>query len=67
MEYKYSESKFTESEFVFTLPNAPESIDVKGISEDQIHAKMQRGYESYKVGRKHNATEVFSGFRVSHS
>lgn len=40
MEYKYSKSKFTESEFVFTLPNAPESIDVKGISEDQIHVKM---------------------------
>ena len=53
--------------FAVTLPNAPESIDMTKMSEDQIHAKIQRGYESYKAGRTQNAAEAFNRFRESHS
>lgn len=53
--------------FALTLPNAPESIDAAKMSEDQIHAKIQRGYESYKAGRTQNAAEAFNRFRESHS
>lgn len=53
--------------FAVTLPNAPESIDATKMSEDQIHAKIQKGYESYKVGRTQNAAEAFKRFRESHS
>lgn len=53
--------------FSVTLPNAPESIDMTKMSEDQIHAKIQRGYESYKAGRAQNAAEAFKRFRESHS
>ena len=53
--------------FSVTLPNAPESIDMTNMSEDQIHAKIQRGYESYKAGRTQNAAEAFNRFRESHS
>ena len=53
--------------FSVTLPNAPESIDMTKMDEDQIHAKIQRGYESYKAGRTQNAAEAFNRFRESHS
>ena len=53
--------------FSVTLPNAPESIDMMKMDEDQIHAKIQRGYESYKAGRTQNAAEAFNRFRESHS
>ena len=53
--------------FAITLPNAPESIDATKMSEDQIHAKIQKGYEAYKSGRTQNAAEAFSRFRENHS
>ena len=53
--------------FAVTLPNAPESIDATRTSDDQIHEKIQRGYESYKAGRTQNAAEAFKKFRKSHS
>lgn len=28
-----------------TLPNAPENIDATKVNEDQIRAKIQKGYE----------------------
>ena len=53
--------------FTVTLPNAPESIDATKMSEDQIHAKIMRGYESYKAGHTQNAADAFNKFRESHS
>ena len=53
--------------FSVTLPNAPESIDMTNMDEDQIHAKIQRGYESYKAGHTQNAANAFNRFRESHS
>ena len=53
--------------FSVTLPNAPEVIDATKMSEEQIHSKIQRGYESYKAGRTQNAAQAFERFRESHS
>ena len=53
--------------FAITLPSAPESIDMTKMSIDEIHDKIQRGYESYKAGRTQNAAEAFVFFRESHS
>ena len=53
--------------FSVTLPNAPDSIDMTKMSEDKIHTKIQRGYESYKAGRTQNAAEAFNRFRELHS
>ena len=53
--------------FAVTLPNAPERIDAAGMSYEQIHAKIQRGYESYKACCTQNAAEAFKKFRESHS
>ena len=46
-----------------TLPNAPESIDATKMNEDQIYAKIQKGYDSYKAGRTQNASAAFERFR----
>ena len=53
--------------FAVTLPGAPESIDATKMNEEQIHDKIQKGYESYKAGHTQNAAEAFSKFRESHS
>ncbi|BEU86958.1 type II toxin-antitoxin system RelB/DinJ family antitoxin [Selenomonas sp. TAMA-11512] len=37
--------------FSVTLPNAPKSIDTTGMTDTQIHAKIQRGYDDYKAGK----------------
>ena len=52
--------------FSVTLPNAPESIDATKMNGEQIHSKIQRGYESYKTGRTQNAAVAFEDFRKSH-
>lgn len=53
--------------FSVTLPSAPESVDATEMSEEQIHARIQRGYDSYKAGRTQNAAQAFEKFRESHS
>lgn len=53
--------------FSVTLPSAHESIDTTEMSDEQIHAKIQQGYESYKAGKTQNAAKAFERFRESHS
>ena len=53
--------------FPVKLPNAPDSIDVSQMSEEQIHAKLQKGYESYKTGRTQSAAQAFEKFRENHT
>ena len=53
--------------FAVTLPIAPESIDTTKMSTDEIHDKIQKGYESYKAGRTQNAVKAFEKFRESHN
>lgn len=52
--------------FALTLPGGPEGIDVTKMQEEQFHAKIQEGYESYKAGRTQSAAEAFSKFRENH-
>ena len=53
--------------FSVTLPKAPESIDASRLSEAEIHAKIQRGYEDYKAGNVRDASSAFAAFKESHS
>lgn len=53
--------------FTVTLPSAPKSIDTKAMSPEEIHEKIQRGYESYKEGRTKSAAKAFERFRESHN
>ena len=62
--HKQVESDYNTSVAV-TLSNVPESIDVTKMNDQQIHAKIQKGYESYETGRIQNAAEAFDNFRKS--
>ena len=53
--------------FSVTLPSVPESIDTTKRSDEQIHVKIQKGYESYQAGRTRNAATAFAEFRENHS
>ncbi len=53
--------------FSVTIPSVPESIDMTKMSEEQIHSKIQRGYNDYKAGRVQNATGAFARFQENHS
>ena len=52
--------------FSVTLPKASEEIDAVKMTDEQIHAKIQRGYDDYKAGRTQNAAEAFAKFKESH-
>ena len=53
--------------FSVTIPNAPESIDTTRMTGEEIHAKIQRGYDDYKAGNVQDAAEAFAKFQESHS
>ena len=53
--------------FTVTLPNATQSIDTTAMSSEEIHDKIQKGYESYKEGRTKSAAKAFERFRESHN
>lgn len=49
--------------FSVTVPKPPADLDAAQMTEAQLHAKLQRGYDDYKAGRTHNAVEAFAKFR----
>lgn len=53
--------------FSVTVPKVSADIDMSQMTSDQIHEKLQKGYNDYKAGRVQNAEEVFTKFRESHS
>ena len=53
--------------FSVTVPKPPADIDAAQMTEAQLHAKLQRGYNDYKAARTHNAAQAFGEFREIHS
>jgi hypothetical protein len=49
-----------------TLPKAPQSVNADLMTEDEIHAKLQEGYDDVKAGRVQDAAIAFAKFRESH-
>lgn len=52
--------------FALKIPKAPESIDATRMTSDEIHKKIEQGYNDYIEGKTHNAKEVFTKFRAKH-
>jgi addiction module RelB/DinJ family antitoxin len=52
--------------FSVTLPKAPQSVNADLMTEDEIHAKLQEGYDDVKAGRVQDAATAFEKFRESH-
>lgn len=52
--------------FPVTLPKASASVNADIMNVDEIHAKLQEGYEDMKAGRVQDATSAFAKFRENH-
>ena len=49
--------------FAVTLPKAPASIDATQMTADEIHEKLDKGYQEARAGKTHDAKEAFAAFR----
>lgn len=52
--------------FAVTLPKVPQSINADLMSPEEIHAKLQEGYNNMKTGKVQNAAAAFAKFRENH-
>ena len=52
--------------FAITLPKAPATINANLMTAEEIHAKLEKGYEDMKAGRTQNAADAFAKFREKH-
>ena len=52
--------------FAITLPKAPEDINADVMTDEEIHAKLQNGYDDVKAGKVKNAAEAFKSFNERH-
>lgn len=52
--------------FSVTLPKAPQSLNMDVMSAEEIHSKLQEGYEDVKAGRVQDAASAFAKFREKH-
>lgn len=52
--------------FAVTLPKAPDSINADFMTDEEFHAKLQKGYDDMQAGKMQNAENAFAKFRESH-
>ena len=52
--------------FSVSLPKAPLSIHADAMTEEEVHQKLERGYNDIAAGRVQNAAEAFAKFRENH-
>ena len=52
--------------FSVTLPQVPNSINMDLMPSDEIHAKIQRGYDDIEAGKVQNAASAFAKFKENH-
>lgn len=52
--------------FTVALPKAPQSVNADLMTTEEIHAKLQEGYDDMKSGRVQDAATAFANFRESH-
>ena len=50
--------------FPITLPKAPVNTDATRMTADEIHEKLDRGYQDAVEGRTCDAKEAFAAFRA---
>lgn len=52
--------------FSVTLPKAPDAVNADLMTADEIHEKLQRGYDDIEAGRVRNAADAFEQFRENY-
>ena len=51
--------------FAVTLPNTPSVLNADLMTAEEIHAKLQEGYDDLRAGKVQNAASAFKKFRES--
>lgn len=49
--------------FAVTLPKTPDSINADIMTDEELYAKLQKGYDDIQTGRTQNAASAFAKFR----
>lgn len=52
--------------FTVALPKVPDIINSDMMTDEQLHAKLMKGYNDIEAGKVQNAANAFSKFRESH-
>lgn len=52
--------------FAVALPNAPSVLNADLMTAEEIHTKLQEGYDDLRTGKVQNAALAFKKFRESH-
>lgn len=52
--------------FAVTLPNAPSVLNADLKTVEEIHKKLQEGYDDIRTDRVQDAVSAFAKFRESH-
>lgn len=52
--------------FAVTLPKVPDTINADLMTAEQLHTKLQKGYDDLEMGNVQNAANAFARFRESH-
>ncbi len=52
--------------FAVTIPNAPAVLNADLMTSEEIHTKLQEGYDDVKAGRLQDAVSAFTKFRENH-
>lgn len=51
--------------FTVALPKAPQPVNADLMTTEEIHAKLQEGYDDMKAGKVQDAVTAFAKFRES--
>ena len=52
--------------FAVTLPKAPESVNADVMTNDELKAKLLKGYDDIDAGNVNDAEDAFKKFREHH-
>lgn len=52
--------------FAVTLPNVPSVLNADLMTAEEIHKKLQEGYDDIQAGRVQDAVSAFTKFRECH-
>lgn len=52
--------------FTVTLPKAPNTINADFMTAEELHEKLQKGYDDIKAGNVQDAANAFAKFRENH-
>jgi addiction module RelB/DinJ family antitoxin len=52
--------------FAVTLPNVPTVLNADLMTVEEIHTKLQEGYDDLQAGKVQNAASAFKKFREKH-